>query len=332
MTDDRVLRLGVLGAANISTNALYAPVASVDRVELVAIAARDRSRAEAHAAEHGIEMVVDDYETLVGLDGIDAVFNPLPISLHHRWTIAALEAGKHVLCEKPFASNADEAAEMVAAGHAADRVLVEAFHWRYHPLADRITELVDAIGGPTAIRSAFTVPIREDDEVRRTYELSGGALMDLGCYPVQWARHVAGREPVDIEATMVPDTTPGRERVDVDTRMRFDFGDGLVAELHTAMTADAPRESYLEVDGPDGTFRVVNPLAPQFGHEVISTIGGETRSEQVAGVTTYHHQMEAFVAAVLDGTPCPTGGEDAIATMRAIDACYTSAGLPIRGL
>ena len=325
------LRLGVLGAANISTKALYEPMQTVDRVELVAIAARDRARAEAHAAEHGIAHVEDDYASLLARDDVDAVFNPLAISLHHPWTLAALAAGKHVLCEKPFASNEAEAREMVAAAEAAGLVLVEAFHWRYHPLADRLAELVAEIGGPTAIRTAFTVPIPERDQVRRTFELSGGALMDLGCYPVQWARFVAGREPVGIEADMVADTAPGRERVDVDTRMRFDFGDGLLAELHTSMADGVDRASWLEVDGLGGSIRVDNPIAPQFGHSITVDRDGATTTEEVAGVTTYHHQMEAFVGAVLDGTPVPTGGADSIATMAIIDECYRSGGLGPRG-
>ena len=136
------IRFGVLGAAQITPAALIAPARAVDGVEVVAVAARDRSRAEAFAAEHSIGRVDDDYQALIDDPDIDAVYNPLPMSLHHPWTIAALRAGKHVLCEKPFAANADEAAEMVTVAEEENRVLVEAFHWRYHPLADRLVEVV----------------------------------------------------------------------------------------------------------------------------------------------------------------------------------------------
>ncbi len=323
------LRLGVLGAANISGKALYHPVSTNDRVDVVAIAARDRARAEAHAAQHGVAHVEDDYAAVLARDDIDAVFNPLAISLHHPWTLAALEAGKHVLCEKPFASNADQAVEMVAAADRTGLVLVEAFHWRYHPLAARIDELVDLIGGAELIEATFNAAIPESDEVRRSWELSGGALMDLGCYPVQWARFAAGREPIEVEARMCPDTAAGRELVDVETHIDLDFGDGCTGSVHTRM--DAGFEAWLTVTGPRGWLRVVNPLAPHMGHSVEHDLGDGPVFETVDGLTTYQHQMEAFVAAVCDGESPPTGGQDSIDTMRIIDRAYISAGLPPRG-
>ncbi len=323
------LRLGVLGAAKISTNALYYPVSTNDRVDLVAIAARDRSRAESHAAEQGIANVEDDYAAVLARDDVDAVFNPLAISLHHPWTLAALDAGKHVLCEKPFASNADLAVEMVEAADAVGLVLMEAFHWRYHPLAARIGELVEAIGGAQSIEATFSAPIPDSDEVRRSWELSGGALMDLGCYPVQWARFVAGREPVEVAATMRPDTTRGRELVDVETHIDLDFGEGCTATVHTRM--DAEFEAWLTVAGPGGRLHVVNPLAPHAGHSIEFDLGDGPVTETVEGLTTYQHQMAAFVAAVCDGEPQPTGGQDSIDTMRVIDQAYISAALPPRG-
>ena len=324
-----VLRIGVLGAAGISDKALFVPAADTDGVEVVAIAARDRERARVQADQWGITRVHDSYADVIADPNVDAIYNPLPISEHHKWTVASVEAGKHVLCEKPFASNTSEAIEMVEAGNAAGVVLMEAFHWRYHPLAGDIGFVVGskALGELQSIEASFTVEIPPTDEVRQSWELSGGALMDLGCYPVQWARYVAGREPQVFSATM----TQGRPNVDIVTDVELDFGDGLTGHLHTAMNPGCERANWLKVTGSEGTLRVDNPLAPHAGHKVTLTIGEEVTSYEVEGLTTYHHQLEAFRNAVVDGALIPTGGDDSINTMKVIDAAYVAAGLPIRG-
>lgn len=322
------LRIGVLGAAKISGLALFEPAGDTDGVEVVGVAARDRDRAAKQVAEFGLSTTYDSYEDVLADESLDAIYNPLPISLHHEWTIAALKAGKHVLCEKPFASNADQAREMVDAGDAADRVLMEAFHWRYHPLADRIGQLLDdaAVGDVERVEAAFTVPIRETDDVRHSWELSGGALMDLGCYAVQWARFCAGVEPEVVGATMIQ----GRQNVDVSAHIDLAFPTGATGHVHTAM-ADCEAGAWLTVTGTTGTLQVENPIHPHLGHKLILTNGESSTTEVVDGLTTYHHQLQAFRDAVVDGRPIPTGGQDAVATMEVIDAAYVAAGLPIRG-
>ncbi|NNK91378.1 MAG: Gfo/Idh/MocA family oxidoreductase, partial [Acidimicrobiia bacterium] len=137
-----MLRFGILGAARIAPLALVEPVAKIDSVEITRVAARDRARAEAFAEEHGIANVADDYRAVIEADDVDVVYNPLPMSLHAEWTIAALRAGKDVFCEKPFASNATEAVEMVRVAEEEGRVLGEAFHYRYHPMFLRILDEV----------------------------------------------------------------------------------------------------------------------------------------------------------------------------------------------
>ncbi len=323
------LRIGVLGAAKISDIALYIPAADIDGVRVTAIAARDRARAEAHAAEHAIATVHDTYEDLLADPAVDAVYNPLPISLHHQWTIAALRAGKPVLSEKPFASNTKEAEEMVAVANETGLALVEAFHWRYHPLADLIASRLPELGEITDIESTFTVPIPETDDVRHSWELSGGALMDLGCYAVQWARFVAGDELTVVGATMVQ----GRPNVDVDTDIQATTPSGATLRIRAAMHAEAPSGASLVVTGTAGTMHVENPIAPQRGHELRVELAGseEPDIQTVTERSTYHFQLEAFRDAVVEGAPTPTGGDDAIATMRFIDAAYLAAGLPVRG-
>ena len=321
------IRFGVLGAARISDKALYHPANDTDGVSLEAIVARDRSRAETHAAEFGIARVLDTYEELLADPDVDAIYNPLPVSLHHTWTIAALEAGKHVLSEKPFAANADLAREIVAAEEKAGKICMEAFHWRHHPLADRIREILDGggLGEIEHVEAVFDVYIKPDDDVRHSYELAGGALMDLGCYPVQWGRFVMpGKEPKVVSAVM----KTGRPNSDVDTTINVEYPNGATGVFKTKMTPETQFRADLTVQGSAGTLVVTNPLAPHDGNRVVVEALGI--DEEVAGRTTYHYQMEAFIDVVNNGAPMPTGRQDAIATMELIDAAYLAAGLPLR--
>ncbi len=328
-SSQRVVRIGVLGAAKISAQALFAPVADVEGVEVVAIAARDRGRAEAQAAEHGIHHVHERYEDVIADPGVDAIYNPLPISGHLRWGLAALAGGKHLLGEKPLTENADQARRLVAAGEAAGLVMMEAFHWRYHPFADRLRSLLDdgVIGDLVSVSAAFNVPIDPGDDVRQSWELSGGALMDLGCYPVQWVRFAVGSEPEVVAARM----TQGRPKVDLVTEIDLVWPDGVTGSITTAMNPETTFSAWLEVVGTEGTLRATNPLAPHRGNRIVVDAGAVQIDEQVDGMSTYHHQMMAFRDAVLHGAPFPTGGVDSIANMELIDAAYRAAGLPPRG-
>ena len=321
------LRIGVLGAARIAPPAVLAPARRSERVEVVAVAARDVGRARRFAEEHGGLRVAPDYQALVESPDLDAIYVALPAALHARWTERALRAGKHVLCEKPFASNAGEAEQMVAAAVSADRVLMEAFHYRFHPLADRIRAIVTSgeLGRIRAIEGVFTVAIKPGD-IRHDLALGGGGLMDLGCYPVHWARLVAGSEPSVISAEAVT----GEPGVDLVMSAELAF-DGPRARIHCSMAPGMERRATLRVRGDDGELFVENPLAPQNGHRMEITGPGGTRVEQVPGATSYDYQLEAFAAAVLDGGPRLTGGADAIANMRVIDAIYRAAGMSPRG-
>lgn len=320
------LRIGLLGAARITPKALTQPASEIDGVEVTAVAARDRDRATAFAAEHGIQLVLDDYTALCESDQVDAVYNALPAALHHEWTIAALRAGKDVLCEKPLANNAIEAAEMVAVAKETGQKLVEAFHWRYHPLADRIRSIIDTqLGTLRSVDAQFTVPITNTSDIRYQLELGGGGLMDLGCYPVQWVRFAVGAEPTVTSAEAVCNPA----RVDVDITAQLSFPGGVTGRVHSSMASDLT--AWLEVEGDDGRLHVQNPLAPQNGHQVtVTTPRGET-TETVEGESTYHHQLVAFRDHVVDDKPILTGGTDAVATMKVIDDIYTAAGIGPRG-
>ncbi len=321
------LRIGVLGAARIAPKALVDPAAKLDGVTVTRVAARDPERARAFADEHGIAGVAADYGQLVAADDVDVVYNPLPMSLHAEWTIEALRAGKHVFCEKPFASNASEAAEMVRVADETGLVLGEAFHYRYHPMFLRILDEVASgrIGRIERVEARFDVPISQPD-IRWDYATSGGSLMDLGCYPMSWVRHVTGEEPEVVSATA--EVGPPHIDAAISAELRFPSGaSGLVA---SAMDRGPTLE--LTIEGGEGRIEATNPMAPQNGNLLrITTAAGTTAGPVEAGIS-YDHMLRAFVDHLVHGAPFPTAGADSIANMAAIDAVYTAAGLPIRGL
>lgn len=322
-----VVRFGILGAARIAPLALTDPGAKIDSVEVTRVAARDRDRAEAFAAAHGIANVSDDYQAVIEADDVDVVYNPLPMSLHAEWTIAALRAGKDVFCEKPFASNATEAAEMVRVATEEGRVLGEAFHYRYHPMFLRILDEVRSgrIGTLERVEGAFEISIPQPD-IRWDYATSGGSLMDLGCYPMSWVRHITGEEPSVVSAT----AEVGPPQIDASITAELAFPSGATGRVSSSMVAPVEDISMI-ITGSVGEIIAGNPMAPHKGNSLtIRTAGGETRGQIEAGIT-YDHMLRAFVDHLVHGAPFPTSGQDSVGNMAAIDAVYTAAGLKLRG-
>ena len=185
----------------------------------MAVAARDRDKAARFAQKHAIETVHGSYEALLADANVDAVYNPLPNGLHGNWTRAALAAGKHVLCEKPFTANADEAVEVAAVAAPSGRVVMEAFHYRYHPLAERARAILDAgeLGRVRHVETWLCFPLPRFSDIRYDHALAGGALMDAGCYAVNMARLLGGEEPEVVSATAK------LHRPDVDRAMRAEL-------------------------------------------------------------------------------------------------------------
>lgn len=326
------MRLGLLSVARITTNAVVAPAAEVDGVELAAVAARDGARARAAADEWGIDVAHDGYEALIADPSIDAVYIATPAALHRRWAIAALEAGKHVLCEKPIGANADDARAMVAAADAADRILMEAFHWRYHPFVAQVEALLaaGAVGAIERVEGVFELPdgVIGRGDIRWDLALGGGALMDLGCYAVQWLRWIVGDEPQVVSAT-AQCPVPG---IDGALRAELAWPSGVTGSMQCSMIAPAAgRVASLTVTGADGELVVANPLAPQNGDTSITVEArGATTRHEVDRSASYHHQLVAFADAVATGRQPVTSGDDIVATMACIDACYRAAGLQPR--
>jgi len=309
--------------------AVLRPGRAVTGVEISAVAARDSARAHAFAAKHGVARVLPSYEEMLADPSIDAVYNPLPNSLHAEWTIRALQAGKHVLCEKPLASNASEAEDMAAAAAATGMVLMEAFHWRYHPLAARLHALLDGgeIGAVRDIRVDFSIPLWKPGDIRYRLDLSGGATMDLGCYAIHILRFLGGAEPsvTRAEARL---SSPGVDRY---MRADFRFPNGASGRITCSMFSTSVFRMRALVHGERGQLDVFNPIAPHLFHRLRLRNEQGRRTEQVTGKATYVHQLEAFRDAVVAGAPFPTHPADSIANMRVIDAVYQAAGLPIRG-
>lgn len=318
-----MIRIGLLGASRIAVTAVIGPAAARDDVTVTAVAARDPARARAYADTHGIPHVAADYAALIAREDVDLVYNGLPPAGHAEWTIAALAAGKPVLCEKPFARNAAEARAMVAAAEAAGLPLIEAFHYRFHNVTRRAEALVASgvLGRITEARALFQVKIpRDHDDLRWRADQGGGGLMDLGCYPLHILRTLIGEEPTVTGAEAVFE-----DGVDAQLSGRLAFPGGARAEISCSMIPEAPGASAVLV-GELGQMEIVNFLAPQMGCRFTTTVGGETTVHPTDGPTTYEAQMEHVREVLRDGVTPLTGGADAIANMAAIDALYAAAG------
>ena len=319
------MKIGLLGAARVTKMAILEPAARRRDVEIVAIASARPGQAEAFARAHEIPRFYERYEDLIADRDVDLVYNALAPNNHCRYSLLALEAGKHVLCEKPFAMTAAQARSMVAAGRSCGRRLIEAFHDVYHPVFGYAADQVASgqLGRVRSLKAAFNHFIPpEPGEFRHVREAGGGALMDLGCYPVHWCRALLGEEPA-VEAascTMLND-------VDQETTARFRFPSGIVAEIETRMTSPWNMHARFEILGERGKLLLINSLVPHRGHSIQEVIDGDFREFTLAGDTTFDYQLEAVIAAIRDGTSLPTEGHDPVGNMAAIDAIYARAGV-----
>jgi predicted dehydrogenase len=329
MSSSAPLRIGILGAARIAPMALVRPARALPETVVSAVAARDPQRARAFAAKHRIPRVFASYDALISDPELDAVYNPLPNALHCEWTLRALAAGKHVLCEKPIASNAAEAERMALAAEQSGRVLVEAFHWRYHPLAARMREVVASgvLGEIQRIEASMCIPLPLPGDIRYRFDLGGGATMDTGCYAINVVRFLAGAEP-RVESAEVRRSS---EHVDRWMRAELRFEDGRSGRVECSLFSARLLAVRARVLGSRGELDVLNPVAPHLFHRLRVRADGRTRSEAVAGEATYTHQLRAFVAHVRGAQRMSTDARDAVHNMRVIDAVYDRAGMRRRG-
>ena len=323
MTRDPI-RWGILSTAGIARRSVGPGIHKARNGVLRAVASRSLERARGFAAELEIPTAYGSYAELLADPEIDAVYIPLPTSLHHRWVIAAARAGKHVLVDKPFAVDAAEAVEMVAACREAGVQLIEGFMYRYDPRHARLRALVadGAIGDLRQINTAFSFPItRNPANVRMSTELAGGALGDLGTYCVSVSRLHMGGEPRRLTARMTDDPEFG---VDFDGNAVLEFDQGRAAML--AFSFQTSRRHFLELIGTEGSLRVErHVLAPgEWTSIEIQTAGG-TVTERFPPFDTYQAEVENLGDAIRGDAPPLVDGDEAVRNMRVLDAVRASA-------
>lgn len=327
------LRFGLLGAARISDMAVIQP-SRITGDRLVAVAARHRSRAEEYALRHGIERVVDDYQAVIDDPEVDVVYNPLANGHHAPWNLRAIEAGKHVLSEKPFASNAEEARRVRDAAAAAGVQVVEAFHYRYHPVQERMIEIAGSgeIGDVVYVEARMLMPPPPAGDLRWDWDVAGGGLMDVGCYAVHGLRDLAGLlggDPGIIRARA--GELPAHPRIDAWLNADLEFPTGVPARIECSMTHGV-LDFSLRIVGSDGEAYAPGFVLPHMDDRVIVTTGTVTRTEELGRRSSYTYMLESLRRLVRAGEPMVTDADDAVRTMQLIDALYLAAGMQPRPL
>ena len=313
------LRWGLLGTARINRSIIPVIKAST-RHELLAVASRREEMAKQYAREWAIPHAFGSYEALVAAPEIDAIYNPLPNALHAEWTIAACQAGKHVLCEKPLALSVREVDAIAEAAARAGVVVAEAFMYRHHPQTLRLKALVDggAIGELRLVRGAFTFTLTRPGDVRLVPALGGGSLWDVGCYPVSMSRYLAGREPRAVSGFQ----TLSADGIDDAFYGELDFGD-----VHAQFDCGfrAPLRTHLEVVGTSGAITVPAPFKPGLDERMVITRDAGAETIDVEGEPLYSGQLEDFADAVLLGRAPRIPLADSRANVRVLTALYEAA-------
>jgi len=338
--DPGKVRIGVLGAAKIAPYSLFKQVSKVPSLEVVALAEEHKSFGELvrYARKHIAPINPDvklyrSFDRLLADPNIDAVYMPLPISIHEKWAIAAIKAGKHVLCEKPLAANAEQAAQINAAAKGSGLVVAEAMHSRYHPLRSRVRDIIQSgeIGQVTHLKittSSLSYFYYIPNDFRFKYEMGGGTTLDFGCYPISFIRHVLGTEP-EVVSAKAKISAP---LIDGIMDAELQFPDGIRAKLFMAYRSwKIPLNISMHIYGTKGNIYILNFLKPEVYHRLVTHGINGRRSEHVPGDSTYKLQLIAFVDAIVKKQPILTDCADAAKTLKVIDSIYLKAGLPVRG-
>ncbi|MGZ8514683.1 MAG: Gfo/Idh/MocA family protein, partial [Candidatus Limnocylindrales bacterium] len=288
----------------------------------VAVGSRAADRAAEYATEHGIARAHPSYEALLADPDVEAVYISLPNSLHHPWTMRALEAGKHVLCEKPYSRRHADVATAFDAADRAGLVLCEGFMWRHHPQAKAIADLLPELGELQTIRATFSFVLDRPDDIRLRADLDGGSLMDVGTYCVSGARLLTGEEPDLVFGTQVV----GPSGVDVRFNGLMHFPGGVVAEFMSSFETD---HRGLEAIGSEGSAVLTNPWLPNDPDPTLVRDGVAT---PIGFFDPYQLELEDVSAAIREHRPAMLGRSDAMGQARAIEALYRSAdtGRPVR--
>ncbi len=317
------IRVGVLSVAKIGTVKVIPAMKNCARCEVTAIASRDIGRAEAFSALLGIPRAYGSYEELLADPDIDAIYNPLPNHMHVEWSIRAAEAGKHVLCEKPAGLNPGEVQQMIEARNRTGVKIGEAFMIRTHPQWLRTREIIRSgeIGELRTIHCVFSFFNRDPNNIRNRPEYGGGALMDIGCYPIQASRWIYGTEPRRVSARIERDPEFG---IDHTISGLLDFPNG-----QALFTTSMQMEPYQRVQffGTKGNLEIEIPFnaPPDKETRIFVRAGSDARTETFPICDQYTIQGDAFSAAILDGTEVPVSLEDALGNSKVMAALLASA-------
>jgi len=324
------LRIGILGAARIAPAAIIYP-AQASGHQLMAVASRDKSRAEIFAKQHQISKTYTSYQDLIDDPEIDLVYNALHNGAHGPWNIRALSAGKHVLSEKPSASNAAEAKEVLAVANKSGKVFMEGFHYYYHPVFQPALAIIKSgeIGEVIKVESSLLIPMPDPTDLRLQFDLAGGATMDVGCYAIHSQRMisqlVANGEPSIIKT----EANAADGKVDTKLYMQLQYPNSVSALAKGDFEAKQ-MQAPLTVTGSKGSVHLPNFVVSGWDPRVIVEAGGNKRVEHMPSISTYTYQLLAFADAVDLGKAIKTDGKDALAQAILIDAAYTSSNLPLR--
>lgn len=318
------VRWGIISTAGIAEKSFIPALRETKRGELVAVSSRDRGKADAFAKKHNIPTVFDDYTSMLESDAIDAVYNPLPNTMHAEWTIKAAENGKHIFCEKPLAMSAEEITAMSDSCTRAGVQLVEAFVFLFHEQTLKLREVLDkgVIGGITATHASmnFNIP-RPSDNIRLNKDLGGGGLLDGGVYPLTFTRFVFGEEPIAVQASCLFDKDYG---VDLRTTAILEFSGGRMATIQMCM--DGAGGQGAAIYGEKGFIKVSHPYHPRKGAQVlVNTTDGE---EQLSVDTNQHPFTQAvahFHDVLLDGKQLAVPATNALGTIAIVEAIFESA-------
>jgi predicted dehydrogenase len=288
---------------------------------LAAVASRNQASADAYAREWKIDRALGSYETLVNDPDIDVIYVSLPNHLHAEWSIRALRAGKHVLCEKPLALRLDEVDAMAAAAKEAGRVLAEAFMYRHHPQTLQVKEIVNGgqLGRLQLIKGAFTFTLKREGDIRLMKETGGGSIWDVGCYPISYARMIAGTEPLEVFGWQ----TVGAGGADMTFVGQMRFPGEVSAQFDCGFVS--PQRSYMEIIGSDGILNVPTPFKPGPAEQIVLTRGGQDQQIDIRGGELYIGEVEDMTDAVLLGKPPRVSLDDSRGTIATILALIQSA-------
>jgi len=324
---DKVLNWGLLSTARIN-RALIPPLRMSKRNHLLAVASRTPESAGKYAREWKIPRTHGSYEALLADPEIDVIYNPLPNHLHAEWTIKAVEAGKHVLCEKPLALSVQEVDAIKSAARKHGRVVSEAFMYRHHPQTLKVQELVrnGSLGTLKLVRGSFSYLLDREGDIRREADMGGGSIWDVGCYPISYARSVIGADPLEVFGWQVTgesgidETFIGQMRFDYDVHAQFDCS--FITPFHV----------FMEIVGSEATLNIPQPFTPGLGAKIYLTRGDKTEVIRIKGQELYIGEVEDMADAILLGRDTRVSLDDSRANVAVISAFLESArgGKPVK--